>query len=123
MFLMSALLMIGDEAPAQEAHGDLLFRFRQIIDLDSLNKCLIFGASLDYDPVLVLGLSYVRWRLQLQLVLIHERQAACLSTAIIPMAPIRGGLLRVLILQGVSPSPTSVTLQKARLKRSLHVAP
>jgi hypothetical protein len=60
MFLMSALLMIGDEAPAQEAHGDLLFRFRQIIDLDSLNKCLIFGASLDYDPVLVLGLSYVR---------------------------------------------------------------
>jgi hypothetical protein len=59
MFLMSTLLVVGDKAPAQEAHGDLLLRLGQVIDLDSLNKCLIFGASLDYDPVLILGLSYV----------------------------------------------------------------
>jgi len=73
MFLMSTFLVVGDETPAQEAHRNLLFRLRQVIDFDSLYKCLIFGASLDYDPVFVLGLSYVRRRLQLQLVLIHER--------------------------------------------------
>ena len=73
MFLMSPLLVICDEAPAQEAHRDLLFSFRQVVHLDPLNESLIFGAPLEYDPVLILRLRYVRWRLQLQLVLINER--------------------------------------------------